>query len=144
MRADRRRLAQRWDSLRLFTPARYDAWPECRSPLHATPIPERTRWPTTLEAYADRFELPVRTGTRVDRGSLNGTGFVVTSGERRFEADNVVVAIGSWQRPRVPPLAGDLDPGILQLHSAAYRNAGQLQDGEVLLVGAGNSERFQP
>ena len=96
------------------------------------------------EAYADRFELPVRTGTRVDRGSLNGTGFVVTSGERRFEADNVVVAIGSWQRPRVPPLAGDLDPGILQLHSAAYRNAGQLQDGEVLLVGAGNSERFQP
>ena len=49
------------------------------------------------------------------------------------------MAIGSWQRPRVPPLAADLDSCIVQLHSAEYRNAGQLQDGDVLLVGAGNS-----
>ena len=76
---------------------------------------------------------------RVDRVSRNGRGFVVTAGERRFEADNVVVAIGSWQRPRVPSLAAELDRGIVQLHSGAYRNPGQLQDGDVLLVGAGNS-----
>ena len=89
-----------------------------------------------LEAYAARFELPVRTGVRVDRLSRNGGGFVAASGARRFEADNVVVAMSSWQRPRVPRLAAELDPDIVQLHSAHYRNPGQLRDGDLLLVGA--------
>jgi len=79
------------------------------------------------------------TGVRVDWLSRNGTGFVLTSGERRFEADNVLVAIGSWQRPRVPALAAQPHPGIVQLHSADYRNPGRLQDGDLLIVGAGHS-----
>ena len=129
----------RWDSLRLFTPARYDALAGMPFPAPPHSYPSKDDMADYLEAYAARFELPVRTGTRVDLLSRNGTGFAVTAGERRFEADNVVVALGSWQRPRVPPPAAELDPGIVQLHSAAYRNPGQLQDGGVLLVGAGNS-----
>ena len=129
----------RWDSLRLFTPARYDALAGMPFPAPRHSYPSKDEMAAYLEAYAARFKLPVRTGVRVDRVSRNGTGFVVTTGERRYEADNVVVAIGSWQRPRVPPPAAELDPGIVQLHSAAYRNPGQLQDGDVLLVGAGNS-----
>jgi putative flavoprotein involved in K+ transport len=81
----------------------------------------------------------LRLGVRVDRVARNGTGFVVTAGERRLLADNVVIAIGSWQRPRLPDYAAALNPAVVQLHSAAYRNADQLQDGDVLVVGAGNS-----
>ena len=129
----------RWDSLRLFTPARYDALAGMPFPAPPHSFPSKDEMADYLEAYAARFELPVRLGARVDRVSRNGAGFVVASRERRFEADNVIVAIGSWQRPRVPSLATELDPGILQLHSAAYRDPGRLQDGDVLLVGAGNS-----
>ena len=129
----------RWDSLRLFTPARYDALAGMPFPASPHAYPSKDEMADYLEAYAARFDLPVRLGTRVDRVSRNGSGFVVAAGDRRFEGDNVVVAIGSWQRPRLPSLAAELDPGIVQLHSGAYRNPSQLQDGDVLLVGAGNS-----
>ncbi|HZD03703.1 MAG TPA: NAD(P)-binding domain-containing protein, partial [Longimicrobiales bacterium] len=71
--------------------------------------------------------------------SRNGMCFAATTGDRVIEADNVVVAMSSWQRPRVPRFASELDPGILQLHVAEYRNPGQLRPGDVLVVGAGNS-----
>jgi len=92
-----------------------------------------------LEAYARKFDLQVETGVRVERLTREGDRFVATSGDRRFEADNVVVAMSSWQRPRVPDYASELDPRIVQLHVADYKNPGQLQEGEVLVVGAGNS-----
>jgi putative flavoprotein involved in K+ transport len=130
---------RRWDSLRLFTPARYDGLPGMRFPAPAHSFPSKDEMADYLETYAARFDLPVRTGVRVDRLSRNGTGFVATSGARRFEADNVVVAMSSWQRPRVPRFAAELDPEIVQLHSAHYRNPDQLREGDLLLVGAGNS-----
>ena len=92
-----------------------------------------------LEAYATRFGLPVQTGVRVDGLSKNGNGFILTAGDRRFEADNVVVAMSNWQRPRQPAFAKELDPSLVQLHSGEYRNPSQLRDGGVLVVGAGNS-----
>jgi putative flavoprotein involved in K+ transport len=92
-----------------------------------------------LEAYATQLELPVRTGVRVDRLTRNGSRVVVEAGDRLFEAENVVVAMASHSVPRVPPFAKELDPGIHQLHSVEYRNPSQLQDGPVLIVGAGNS-----
>jgi putative flavoprotein involved in K+ transport len=92
-----------------------------------------------LEAYAVRFQLPVRTGVRVDRLSRNGSHFVVETGDRRFEAENVVVAMATHQVPRMPSFGHELDPGIVQLHSGEYRNPSQLQHGGVLVVGVGNS-----
>jgi putative flavoprotein involved in K+ transport len=65
--------------------------------------------------------------------------FAVQAGERRFETENVVVAMSNFQRPTKPWFAGALDPSIRQLHSAHYRSPSQLQEGPVLLVGAGNS-----
>ena len=129
----------RWDSLRLFTPARYDGLAGLRFPAPRHSYPTKNAMADYLESYATRFELPVRLGVDVDRVARNGAGFVVTAGERRLLADNVVVAVGSWQRPRVPDYAAGLDPSVVQLHAAAYRNAEQLQDGDVLVVGAGNS-----
>jgi putative flavoprotein involved in K+ transport len=92
-----------------------------------------------LQTYAARFGLPIRTGVRVTGLSRNGAHFVVDTGDRQFEANNVVVAMGSYQLPRSPAFAASLDPDIIQLHSGAYRNAAQLRPGRVLVVGVGNS-----
>jgi putative flavoprotein involved in K+ transport len=92
-----------------------------------------------LEAYAERFELPIQLGVRVDHLAKEGERFRVTAGERRLEADNVVVAMAPYQLPKVPSFAQALDPDIVQLHSKHYRNPSQLVDGGVLVVGAGNS-----
>lgn len=129
----------RWDSLRLFTPARYDGLPGMPFPAPPHYFPPKGEVADYLESYASRFELPVQLGVRIDRLTREGERFLVTSGERRFEADNVVVAMATYQVPWTPSFAQELDPGIVQMHSADYRNPSQLQDGGVLIVGAGNS-----
>jgi putative flavoprotein involved in K+ transport len=130
---------KRWDSLRLFTPARYDGLPGWPFPAPAWSFPTKDDVAGYLEAYAARFDLPVRTGVRVDRLSREADRYVVAAGDRRFEADQVVVASGAYQRPRVPAFAAQLDPGLVQLHSSDYRDPSQLQEGGVLVVGAANS-----
>src|SRR3712207_3761215 len=92
-----------------------------------------------LEAYAGRFDLPVRTGVRVGSLGKEEGRYLLASNAERFEAQNVVVATGSLQRPKVPPFAANLGQSIVQLHSGAYRNPSQLPAGGVLVVGAGNS-----
>lgn len=129
----------RWDSLRLFTPNRLNGLDGMRFPGPRWELPTKDEFADFLESYAERFELPVRTSVRVERLTRNGNRFVATADSQRFEAENVVVAMSSWQRPRVPDFASELDPRIVQLHVADYRNPGQLQDGDALVVGAGNS-----
>jgi putative flavoprotein involved in K+ transport len=75
----------------------------------------------------------------VDRLFREGDLYVVVAGDRRFEAAHVVVAMATYQRPRVPEFARQLDPGIVQLHSSEYKNPSQLKPGGVLIAGAGNS-----
>jgi putative flavoprotein involved in K+ transport len=130
---------KRWDSLRLFTPACFSGLPGFPLPAPAWSFPTKDELADYLEAYAERFELPVRTGISVDRLAKVDGRFVVSAGDRRFEAANVVVATGAHQIPKVPDFATKLDPRIVQLHSCEYGNRSQLQDGDVLLVGAGNS-----
>lgn len=129
----------RWDSLRLFTPAKFDGLDGMRFPAPANSFPTKDEMADYLEAYAARFRLPVRTGIRVDSLSRSGQRFVVTAGDKQFEAAQVVVAAASFQAPRVPSFARELDSEITQLHSHKYRNRSQLREGGVLLVGAGNS-----
>jgi putative flavoprotein involved in K+ transport len=130
---------KRWDSLRLFTPAKYDGLPGWRFPARRWSFPTKDEMADYLEAYATRFDLDVRTGVRVDRVAKNNGSFVITSGSRTFEADNVIVATGAHRVPRVPAFARDLDPGIVQLHSSEYVSPAQLREGAVLVVGLGNS-----
>jgi putative flavoprotein involved in K+ transport len=129
----------RWDSLRLFTPARFDGLAGMPFPAPAHAFPTKDEMANYLESYAARFNLPIRTGVKVDRLTKRGNKFVVTAGNREFEAENVVVAMADFQSPRVPPFASELDPAIVQLHSSEYRNLGQLREGAVLVAGAGNS-----
>lgn len=129
----------RWDSLRLFTPARHDGLDGMPFPAARHSFPTKDEMADYLEAYAARFDLPVRTGVRVDSLVRNGGGFIVSGGGRLLEARNVVVAMSNWQAPRRPAFAKEIDPSIVQLHSGEYRNPSQLRDGGVLVVGAGNS-----
>lgn len=130
---------RRWDSLRLFTPARYDGLAGFPFPAKRDAFITKDEMADYLEAYAARFRLPVRHGARVDGLSRRGDRFLVTAGERRYEADQVVVAMANYQVPRVPDFAPALDGGIVQLHSREYRNPSQLANGGVLVVGVGNS-----
>jgi putative flavoprotein involved in K+ transport len=130
---------KRWDSLRLFTPAVFDGLPGMPFPAPRFSFPTKDAMADYLEAYARRFQLPVRSGLRVDRLSRDGGGFLAEAGAHRFRADNVVVAMSSYQVPRLPRFAAELNAGILQIHSSKYRSPLQLKPGGVLVVGAGNS-----
>ena len=128
----------RWDSLTLFTPS-------IRCNLPGLPVGGGYRFLSKdemldyLERYVATFELPVRLGVKVDGLFREGSGFRVTAGAQAFDADNVILATGVHRVPCTPELADDLSEDIVQLHSADYRNPGQLAPGGVLLVGAGNS-----
>ena len=129
----------RWDSLRLFTPRRFDGLTGMPFPGPSHSFPSKDEVGDYLETFAARFELPVRTGVRVHQLTKNEEGFVVTTGDRRIESRDVVVAMGTHQVPRVPPYASELGPSVAEMHSADYRNPFQLQEGGVLVVGVGNS-----
>jgi putative flavoprotein involved in K+ transport len=131
---------KRWDSLRLFSAARYDGLDGMPFPGDPNACPTKDEMADYLESYAARFELPVLNGVKVERlsRSENG-GFVIEAGDRRFEAAQVIVAMASYQKPRIPEWARDLDPAIVQLAGAEYKNPAQLREGKVLIVGAANS-----
>jgi len=129
----------RWDSLRLFTPARYDGLDGMPFPAPPHSFPTKDEMADYLESYAERFALPIRNGARVDRLRKEGGRYVVTVGDQEIETDQVVVAMANYQRPKVPDFAGELRPDIVQLHSKEYGGPAQLREGSVLVVGAGNS-----
>jgi len=130
---------KRWDSLRLFTPARYDGLVGMPFPAASTSFPTKDAMGDYLEEYAKHFKLPVRTGVTVTRLTKRGSGFLVSGDGFAIEAENVVVAMSDFQQPKVPEFAKDLDASVVQLHSREYRNPAQLAKGAVLVVGAGNS-----
>ena len=130
---------KRWDSLHLFTPGRYNGLPGMPFPGSPWAYPTKDETADYLEAYAAAFELPVQTGVKVDRLAKTGDRFEVKCGQQALSAENVVVATGACNNPRVPSFARELDQRIVQLHSKEYRNPSQIQKGAVLVVGAGNS-----
>ena len=130
---------RRWDSLRLFTPARYNGLPGMRFPGTGGAFITKDEMADYLEDYAERFRLPIRHGCRVERLSRRGERFVVSAGGADLIADNVIVAMSNFQAPHIPAFADQLGPSIHQLHVRDYRNPAQLRDGGVLVVGAGNS-----
>jgi putative flavoprotein involved in K+ transport len=129
----------RWDSLKLYSPAFKDGLPGMPFPAKRAAYPTKDEMADYLEAYAARFELPVRNATAVDTVTKDNHLYIASAGNHRFEADNVVVATGVFQKPYTPEFAVDLDPRIVQLHSSEYLNLSQLQEGPVLVVGASHS-----
>jgi putative flavoprotein involved in K+ transport len=129
----------RWDSLQLFTSGRYDNLPGLPFPAAPDTYPGKDDVANYLQAYAAKFELPVRLGTNVTSLTRNGGRYVAKAGGEALEARQVVVATGPFQVPFIPPIAGKLDPGVHQIHSAHYRRPQSVPPGDVLVVGAANS-----
>jgi putative flavoprotein involved in K+ transport len=130
----------RWDSLKLFTPAQYDALPGMAFPAPADTYPTKDPVADYLQAYVAAFDLPVRLDARATSLTRTDEGFEVrTADDTIYRARQVVVATGPFQVPFVPPQARGFDPSVTQVHSADYRNPRALPDGPVLVVGGGNS-----
>jgi putative flavoprotein involved in K+ transport len=130
----------RWDSLKLFTPAQYDALPGMAFPAPADTYPTKDPVADYLQAYAAAFDLPVRLNGKVSElRRLDDGSFEVHTADAIYQARQVVVATGPFQVPFVPPPAAKLDASVTQVHSADYRNPQALPEGPVLVVGGGNS-----
>jgi putative flavoprotein involved in K+ transport len=129
----------RWDSLRLFTAAEYDALPDLPFPAAAGSHPGKDDVADYLEAYARTFGLPIRLGTRVTRLARSAGGWTATTTTGTVHARQVVVATGPFSAPHVPAVARGLGSDVVQVHSSAYRRPADLPEGPVLVVGAGNS-----
>jgi putative flavoprotein involved in K+ transport len=132
---------QRWDSLCLHSPAGVSGLPGLPFPAPPRSFPHKDQVADYLERYAAHFRLPVETEVRVMRlaRAPDGVGYEITTAARTYRARHVVVATGTYQRPHTPAFAAELDPAIVQVHTAAYRNPAQIPAGRVLVVGAGNS-----
>jgi len=130
---------RRWDSLHLFTPAKYDGLPGMPFPGDGLAFPGKDELADYLEGYAVRFGLPVRLGVKVEHLRREDGHYVAEAGGQGWKALNVVVATGACVAPKIPGFAPQLDDSVFQLHSSLYRNPAQLRPGPVLVVGVGNS-----
>jgi putative flavoprotein involved in K+ transport len=133
---------RRWDSLELFTVARYSSLPGLLFPGDPERFPGKDNVADYLEDYARRLELPVRLETRASLLTRTDGGYqIATEGREsgRYDASQVIVATGAYQRPHTPPIAERLSSEVVQLHSADYRNPAQIPAGTALVVGAANS-----
>jgi putative flavoprotein involved in K+ transport len=133
--------SQRWDAFALNSPAWMNRLPADAEPLDPDEFPSAQQFVASLRRYAFRHRLPVREGLAVRAVRVGTTDdfLSVTTDEGVFEARSVVVASGGARVPRIPTMASALPRRVLQLHTATYRNAGDLPAGAVLVVGGGQS-----
>ena len=143
---ERNRIAEawrtgRWDSLVANGPAWHDRFPGLEfDDLDPDAFAGKEQVAAYFEAYAKKFNAPIRTGVDVKKveRNIDRPGFTVETSDGVIEARHVVVATGPFQRPAIPPIAPEI-AGITQIHSAQYYNPQQLAEGAVLVVGAGSS-----
>ena len=130
---------KRWESLKLFTPSKFNGLPGAPFPKPGDYLPTKDEVADYLEGYARQFDLPVRYGSKVDELSRNGQGYHIAAGVSKLSSKNVIIATGPFQVPYTPAFANELESSILQFHSSAYCNAQDFPVHSVLVVGAGNS-----
>ena len=143
---ERNRIAEswrsaRWDSLVANGPAWHDRFPNMEfSNIDPDAFAPKEKVADYFVAYAQMIKAPVRSGVEVKAlyRKPDGAGFRAETTSGTFEANNVVVATGPFQRPLIPAFV-PVNAAITQIHSSAYRNPGQLPDGAVLVIGAGSS-----
>ncbi|HEY7779263.1 MAG TPA: NAD(P)-binding domain-containing protein [Ktedonobacterales bacterium] len=132
----------RWDSFTLNTPNWMTRLPG--APYHGD-APDaylpRDEIVALFADYAARFHLPIHFGARglAVEPAGDGARFRVQTETAQYEADNVVVASGLYQRPRVPDYHASLPAAITQLTTSTYRHPESLPPGAVLVVGSARS-----
>jgi len=130
---------KRWNSLKLFTHAKFDGLPGYPYPDQPNTFPTKDQMADYLEYYADYFKLPIKSNTKIDLLTKEGNLYYLKTGDEQFIAENVIVAMSNFQEPKIPSFAKELDENIVQFHSMHYVDPFQFKEGSVLVVGAGNS-----
>ena len=131
----------RWDSLVANGPAWHDRFPNLEfDGFDPDAFVPKEQVADYFEAYAKKFNAPIRTGVEVIKVERNAhrPGFTIKTSDGVIEANRVVAATGPFQRPVIPSIAPN-DENLMQIHSADYRNPGQLPEGAVMVIGAGSS-----
>ena len=128
-----------YDSLTLFSPARYSSLPGMPFPGDPDRYPHRDEVVEYLRRYATGLDADIRTSHQVTAVTADGDGYAVHTGDQTLHAPIVVSATGGFTRPHRPALPGlDTFPGTT-LHAGDYRNPAPFAGQRVVVVGAGNS-----
>ncbi len=132
---------ERWDGFRLVSPNWLASFPGYEfDGADRDGFMTRDEIDARVAGYAERIQAPISYDTEVRRlAQRDGGGFRLETTQGDFEADEVVVAAGSFHEPRIPVIAGLLPARLTQLHSHYYRNERSLPPGNVLIVGSGQS-----
>ncbi|WP_165571635.1 flavin-containing monooxygenase [Cytobacillus praedii] len=130
---------KRYDSLVLFTPRAYSSLPELTLVGNVHEFPAKDEIADYLENYAIHFNLPLQLETEVQKVEEEKDVFSIYTNNGTFLSKQVVVASGPFHTPFIPAINKNLNPDITSIHSSEYKNSSQLQTGNVLIVGGGNS-----
>jgi len=131
---------KRWDSFTLVTPNWMVNLPGAKyQGDDLDGFMDREEICAYFEAYVAENKLPVRFGVNVQSVEPFNSGFLVKTNQGNFTADNVVIAVGFYQQPKLPPFCKNCPPEIHQIHSDQYKNPQSLPDGAVLVVGSAQS-----
>jgi putative flavoprotein involved in K+ transport len=130
-----------YDSLELFSPARFSSMPEAPFPGDPDHYPTRDEVAEYLVGYADRLDVEIRTSVRVTAVHARpGGGFRVhTAAGDELQAAGLVAATGSFGNPHRPLLPGQDHFHGRILHAADFRSPADFAGGRVVVVGGGNS-----
>ncbi|WBX73104.1 NAD(P)/FAD-dependent oxidoreductase [Tenacibaculum pacificus] len=129
----------RWDSLKLFTPTEYNHLPGLKFDAPKGHYPTKVEVSNYFKNYVSEFKIPVQLDTLVTSVRKNENGFYVTYKGGEIETKNVIIATGPFHIPYTPPCHTKLSESVLQMHSNFYKNESQLQNGDALVVGGGDS-----
>ncbi|MEM6939961.1 MAG: NAD(P)/FAD-dependent oxidoreductase [Pseudomonadota bacterium] len=130
--------SRRWDSLVANGPAWHDRFPHLEYPCGDDEFPGKDTVVEYFEAYAEKMQVPMRTGVEVTRVEPAGRAFHLQTSQGPIRAEHVVAATGAFQTPSIPPIIPE-GADVVQMHSSDYRNPDQLPSGAVLVVGGGSS-----
>jgi putative flavoprotein involved in K+ transport len=128
-----------WDSLRLFSPARFSSLPGWLMPGGMDDYPSREAAVEYLAGYEARYGFPVERPVLVRSVRRAEGRFVLDTDRGEWRAGAVVSATGSWASPIIPEIPGREGFGGMQMHSAEYRSPDPFAGRRVLIVGGGNS-----
>lgn len=129
----------RWDSLRLFTPAEFNNMPGMDFPAKKGHYPSKYEVAEFFKNYAKTFDFPIEVNTFVSRVKKEKGKFLVFHDDKITETKGVIIATGPFHIPYTPPCHKLMNEAVFQSHSNTYKNPNQLQPGPALVVGDGDS-----
>ncbi|OUS00766.1 potassium transporter Trk [Flavobacteriales bacterium 33_180_T64] len=130
---------KRWDSLKLFTPTEFNHLPGMDFPNKKGYYPDKYEVAAYLKSYVKKFHIPITFNHKITALKKEGDYFILKSESETFKAKNVIVATGPFHKPFTPSFHTKISKDIIQIHSEHYKNPEQLQNGDTLVVGAGDS-----